>query len=108
MLFPDYLLLETIKSPYQELSFFRDPQNSETCFDLDSTVQIYTRYRPHYHEGSIHLPARFIAEVKWILFEGGDDSMILNDTFKHTWLKKVVGLELDQTVPRKYFKYFDS
>jgi len=108
MLFPDYLLLETIKSPYQELSFFRDPQNSETCFDLDSTVQICTSYRPHYHEGSVHLPARFIAEVKRILFVGGGDSMILHETLKYPSLEKVVGLELDQTVPRKCFKHFGS
>jgi len=106
--FQGYLMLETIKTQYQLLNFFRDPNNSDTCFDIEDTVQICTNYRPHYHEGSVQFAARFIPSVKRVLFVGGGDSMLLHEVLKYPSLEKVVGLELDQQVTRKCFKHFGS
>lgn len=92
----------------KEFSFFRNPVNSDTCFDIDDIVQICTSYRPHYHEGSVHFPARFTPNVERVLFVGGGDSMLLHEALKYPSLKKVVGLELDQTITRKCFKHFGS
>jgi len=74
--------------------------------DLEDTVQICSSYRPHYHEFSSHFAARFVDTVERVIFVGGGDSMMLHELLKYPSLQKVVGLELDQTVVRKSFKYF--
>ncbi|OEU17235.1 S-adenosyl-L-methionine-dependent methyltransferase, partial [Fragilariopsis cylindrus CCMP1102] len=74
--------------------------------DLEDTVQICSSYRPHYHEFSSHFAARFVDDIKRVVFVGGGDSMMLHEVLKYPSLEKVIGLELDQTVVRKSFKYF--
>jgi spermidine synthase len=76
--------------------------------DLEETLQICSSYRPHYHEFSSHFPARYINSVQRVVFIGGGDSMLLHEVLKYPSLELVVGLELDQVVTRKSFKYFHT
>lgn len=112
MMFPNYWMMEGLKTHYQVLNFAFRPgdENKEPdiCMDLEDTVQICSSYRPHYHEFSSHFAARFVDNVKRVVFVGGGDSMMLHEVLKYPSLEKVVGLELDQTVVRKSFKYFNT
>jgi hypothetical protein len=49
-----------------------------------------------------------VEDVRRIIFIGGGDSMLLYEALKYPNLELVVGLELDQTVTRKCFKYFNT
>jgi spermidine synthase len=49
-----------------------------------------------------------VEDVRRIIFIGGGDSMLLHEALKYPNLELVVGLELDQTVTRKCFKYFNT
>eukprot|EP00533_Pseudo-nitzschia_delicatissima_P009700 CAMPEP_0116103254 /NCGR_PEP_ID=MMETSP0327-20121206/13784_1 /TAXON_ID=44447 /ORGANISM="Pseudo-nitzschia delicatissima, Strain B596" /LENGTH=1264 /DNA_ID=CAMNT_0003595347 /DNA_START=128 /DNA_END=3922 /DNA_ORIENTATION=- len=108
MTFPDYWMMEGLKTHYQQLNFAFRASDGDICMDLEDTVQICSSYRPHYHEYSSHFAARFIDNVKRVVFVGGGDSMMLHEVLKYPSLEKVVGLELDQTVVRKSFKYFNT
>jgi hypothetical protein len=55
-----------------------------------------------------HAAARYVKNVRRIIFIGGGDSMLLHEALKYPNIEKVVGLELDQTVTRKSFKHFRS
>jgi spermidine synthase len=127
-------VLEEIRSPYQQMSFYKSPASlQDVALVLDgyelvclqkslalgsyphfshtykySTIQICASYRPHYHEPMVHYPARFIDTVKRVLFVGGGDSMLLHEALKYPSLELVVGLELDQAVTRASFKYFGT
>lgn len=65
-------------------------------------------YRPHYHEFFAHFPARYLPSIERVIFLGSGDAMLLHEILKYPSLKKVVGLELDQTVTRKSFKHFKT
>ncbi|KAG7339654.1 spermine/spermidine synthase domain containing protein [Nitzschia inconspicua] len=106
MYFPGYYALENLKTHYQVLNFAFRETDGDLCLDLEDTLQICSCYRPHYHEYSAHFAARFVNDVRRIIFIGGGDSMLLHESLKYPNLEKVVGLELDQTVTRKTFKYF--
>lgn len=108
MEFPGYKVLETTKSLYQKIAFFHDPVSKDTCFELDTVVQICGSYRAHYHEMVVHYTARFFDTVKRVLFVGGGDSMLLHEIVKYPSLELVVGLELDQQVTRGSFKHFGT
>ena len=103
-----YIELEDLTSLYQNISFFQDPNNKDTCLDLDDTVQICGSYRPHYHEVMVHYTARFLGNIRRVLFVGGGDSMLLHEILKYPSLELVVGLELDQKVTRYSFKHFGT
>ena len=97
------------KTPYQEMAFDINPtMDNDMCFDLDSVVQMCASYRPHYHEMFVHYPARFVPDVKRIIFIGGGDSMLLHEALKYPSLELVVGLELDQAVVRNSFRFFGT
>ena len=106
--FPDYDLVETVRSTYQLMSFQDRESPLDMCMDLDETLQICSSYRPHYHEFAAHFPARYIETVKRVIFVGGGDSMLLHEVLKYPSLELVVGLELDQVVTRKSFKFFNT
>jgi spermidine synthase/S-adenosylmethionine/arginine decarboxylase-like enzyme len=106
MFFPGYFSLEQLKTHYQVLNFAAREIDGDLCLDLEDTLQICSCYRPHYHEYSAHFASRFVEDVRRIIFIGGGDSMLLHESLKYPNLEKVVGLELDQTVTRKTFKYF--
>ncbi|GAX21114.1 hypothetical protein FisN_1Lh211 [Fistulifera solaris] len=108
MEFPKYKVLEVTKSLYQKIAFFHNPENKDTCFELDTVVQICGSYRAHYHEMVVHYTARFFDTVKRVLFVGGGDSMLLHEIIKYPSLELVVGLELDQQVTRGSFKHFGT
>jgi len=106
--FPGYKQLEVVKSAYQNIRFIQDPKNLDTCFSLDDTWQQCGSYRPHYHEMTTAYAARFIPEIKRVLWVGGGDSFLLHEILKYPSLEFVVGLELDQQVTRSAFKHFGS
>jgi spermidine synthase/S-adenosylmethionine/arginine decarboxylase-like enzyme len=106
--FPDYKTLENVKTFYQLMNFQERSDPPDVCMDLEDTLQICSSYRPHYHEFSAHFPARYIEEVRRVVFVGGGDSMLLHEVLKYPTLELVVGLELDQVVTRKSFKYFHT
>ena len=106
--FYNYEDLEKVKTNYQNLSFWQHPETLDVCMNLENTLQICSNYRPHYHEFFVHFPARYLESVKRVIFIGGGDSMLLHEVLKYPTLEKVVGLELDQQVTRKSFKYFKS
>jgi len=108
MNFEDYNEIEVIQSAYQKNTLFQNPDNKDTCFDLDNTVQICGSYRPHYHEMVVHLTARYFEKVKRVMFVGGGDSMLLHETVKYPSLELVVGLEIDQKVTRASYKHFGT
>lgn len=102
--------VDSTKSQYQTINFLLNSENTDTCMDLDDTVQICTSYRPHYHEYMVHQTARFLPKdsIKRVLFVGGGDSMLLHEALKYSSLELVVGLELDQKVTRGCFKHFGT
>ncbi|KAL3914815.1 MAG: hypothetical protein SGILL_005941 [Bacillariaceae sp.] len=130
MKFHDFYQLEVSKTSYQQMTFLEKPSTDDVCMDLDKIVQICANYRPQYHEYGkrmqmneakqqltlfscivhtvTHAAARYIKDVRRIIFIGGGDSMLLHEALKYPNLEKVVGLELDQTVTRKCFKYFKT
>mmetsp|Transcript_11670 Transcript_11670/g.24673 ORF Transcript_11670/g.24673 Transcript_11670/m.24673 type:complete len:1268 (-) Transcript_11670:237-4040(-) len=108
MRFSDFEDLEFLKTNYQNLNFMRKSGTDDTCMDLDNIVQICSNYRPQYHEFSAHAAGRFVKDVKRVIFIGGGDSMLLFEALKYPDLELVVGLEIDQTVVRKSFKYFHT
>eukprot|EP00522_Entomoneis_paludosa_P009895 CAMPEP_0172455196 /NCGR_PEP_ID=MMETSP1065-20121228/11940_1 /TAXON_ID=265537 /ORGANISM="Amphiprora paludosa, Strain CCMP125" /LENGTH=1595 /DNA_ID=CAMNT_0013207655 /DNA_START=24 /DNA_END=4811 /DNA_ORIENTATION=+ len=103
-----FKVLEQIQSPYQTITYLEDPFTKNMCFDLDNIYQICTSYRPHYHEYATIYAARFLPEVKRVLWVGGGDSMLLHEIIKFDSLELAIGLELDQKVTRNAFKYFGS
>jgi len=109
MVFPNHTnKLEKVKSPYQLMDLYQDPSDKDTCLELDKIVQICGSYRPHYHEMMVHYTARFIPDVKRIVWVGGGDSMLLHEIIKYPNLELALGLEIDQTVTRKSFKHFGT
>ncbi|KAG7368315.1 spermidine synthase [Nitzschia inconspicua] len=108
MKFTDFDDLEYVKTYYQEMTFTEKPSTDDICMDLDNIVQICSNYRPQYHEYVSHAAARFVKDVRRVIFIGGGDSMLLHEALKYPNLEKVVGLELDQTVVRKCFKHFKT
>lgn len=99
--FEMYDVTEELKTNYQQLNFAINPDNEDICMDIEDIIQICSCYRPQYHEYVVHAAARFVDEVKRVIFIGGGDSMILHEALKYPNLELVVGLELDQTVVRK-------
>jgi len=108
MMFHDYNHLESLQTNYQPVGFEYHEDMDDVCMDIDNIVQICSCYRPQYHEFVTHYAARFIDTVKRVLFVGGGDSMLLYEALKYPTLELVVGLELDQTIARKSFKYFQT
>jgi len=99
---------ERLKTNYQKLAFVERDEDYDICMNLETTLQICSSYRPHYHEYFVHFPARFLKKVERVIFIGGGDAMLLHEILKHETVEKVVGLELDQQVTRKSFKWFHS
>jgi len=109
MVFDGYNLSEEIQTPYQYLMFDSHPVTKDTCLTIEPTVQICDSYRPQYHEMAVHYTAKYLKEdLKRVVFVGGGDSMLLHEVLKYPSLELVVGLEIDQTVTRKSFKYFGT
>ena len=104
-----YEIVEKIKSPYQEMTFRVNPENKDTCFDLENVLQICDNYRPYYHELSVHNAARWLPNgIKRVLWVGGGDSMLLHEFLKYPSVELIVGLEIDQIVTRASFKHFGT
>ena len=55
--------LEEPKSLYQEVLFFDIP-DGDVCLEIDLTIQTCAKYRPHYHELVVDIPARYIDTVR--------------------------------------------
>jgi hypothetical protein len=108
MEFKDYEAIDTKKTNYQMMTFAIRPNEDDICMDLDDIVQICCNYRPQYHEYVVHAAARYVDTVRRVIFIGGGDSMLLHEALKYPTLELVVGLELDQVVARKSFKYFHT
>lgn len=108
MKFHDHEVVETLKTHYQNLNFAIHPGSRDVVMDLDNIVQISSNYRPQYHEYVTHAAGRFVKDVRRVIFIGGGDSMLLHETLKYPNLELVVGLELDQIVTRKCFKWFQT
>lgn len=96
------------QSLYQKMTFSNDLANNNTCFDLDHTVQICSDYRPQYHELQVQYAARFLEDIRRVIWVGGGDSMLLQEILKYPNLELGVGLELDQNVTRMSFKHFGT
>jgi len=100
--------LETVQTPYQTMELYHHPDTLDTCFQLDSVVQICGCYRPHYHEMVVHYTARFLPSIRRVVWVGGGDSMLLHEIVQYPHLELAVGLEIDQTVTRKSFRHFGT
>ena len=100
--------IDYFRSPYQTIRFMHNPITQDTCFMINNRFQSCASYRPHYHEIFVHYPARFLNEVKRVVFVGGGDSMLLHEILMYPSLELVVGLEIDQFVVRKSFQYFGT
>ena len=104
----DHLRVDFRETRYQDLAFLIEPTTRDVVMELDAVTQIASVYRPQYHEYAVHAAARFIDSVKRVIFIGGGDSMLLHEVLKYPDLELVVGLELDQMVTRKAFRYFST
>jgi len=96
--------VDVVTSGYQEVKYMFNAELDDTCLYLNNWLQTCSSFRPHYHEAFVHFPARFIEEVKRVVFIGGGDNMILHEILKYPSLELVVGMELDQQVVRSSFK----
>jgi S-adenosylmethionine/arginine decarboxylase-like enzyme len=56
----------------------------------------------------VHYVARYLDDIKRVLWVGGGDSMLLHEIIKYPSLELAVGLELDQQVTRSSFKHFGT
>lgn len=108
MKFRDYEDIEFVKTAYQAMTFVEKKETNDLCMDLDDIVQICANYRPQYHEYVTHAAARFVKDIRRVIFIGGGDSMLLHEVLKYPNVELIVGLELDQTVTRKCFKHFKT
>lgn len=106
--FGSYEILEVARTNYQEMKWQYRSEDNDTCLHLDNMLQICSSYRPHYHEFFVHLPARYVPSVRRVIFLGAGDAMLLHEILKYPNVEKVVGLELDQTITRKSFRYFKT
>jgi spermidine synthase len=100
--------IEALHSHYQKIDYVKDPKNDNVCFDISNIIQMCGSYRPHYHEMVVHYTARFLDNIKRVLWVGGGDSMLLHDILKYPSLEFVVGLEIDQVVTRLSFKHLGT
>jgi spermidine synthase len=96
--------IEELNSFYQKIDYWKDPKNDNVCFDIESIIQMCGSYRPHYHEMVVHYTARFLPDIRRVLWVGGGDSMLLHEIIKYPNLEFVVGLELDQMITRLSYK----
>lgn len=103
-----YEHIDDVESIYQKIDFWKDPSDDNVCFQIHHIVQICGSYRPHYHEMVVHFTARFLPEIRRVLWVGGGDSMLLHEIIKYPNLEFVVGLELDQVITRLSYKHFGS
>jgi len=106
--FPKHNEIDEIQSQYQHITFIQNPEDLDVCFSLESTWQQCGSYRPHYHEMVVHYAARYLPEIKRVLWVGGGDSMLLHEILKYPALEFAVGLELDQQVTRKAYQHFGA
>ena len=99
-----FVPVEETGSFYQSITFTHSEKLKDTCLYMDHYLHTCISWRSHYHEYLVHYAARYVNEVKRVLFIGGGDNMIVHEVLKYPSLELVVGLELDQTVVRKSFK----
>lgn len=91
-----YTMVEQEASKYQLLEFAYNYDTKDIAFWLDGVAQQLSTFRPHYHEVFVHYTARYIEDIKRVIWIGGGDSMLLNEFLKYPSLELAVGLELDQ------------
>lgn len=77
--FKGYVSLDQVESHYQFLEFDYHPKTNDIVFTLDGIIQQTTGFRPHYHEPFVHYTARYIDDVKRVMWIGGGDSMLLHE-----------------------------
>jgi spermidine synthase len=104
----EYQVIDRHRSHYQSMKVFYGRQEDDACLYMDNYLHTCASFRAHYHEVCVHYPARFIDQVKRVLYIGGGDSMVLHEVLKYPTLELVVGLELDQSVSRIAFKNFGA
>lgn len=100
--------IEKLRSFYQKIDYWKDPSNDNVCFDIENIIQMCGSYRPHYHEMVVHYTARFLPDIRRVLWVGGGDSMLLHEIIKYPNLEFVVGLELDQMITRLSYKHLGT
>ena len=66
--FYNFVDLEVVQTNYQKLTFMTRESDRDMCMNLESTLQICSNYRPHYHEFFVHYPARYLDSVKRVIF----------------------------------------
>lgn len=108
LLYARWEFVEEVQSLYQRLAFLDELEYNTMCLELDNIFQVCSDFRPHYHELQVHYPARFMEEIKRVVWIGGGDSMLLHEMLKYPSLELALGLELDQNVTRYSFKHFGS
>lgn len=104
----DFMALDSYMTNYQEVDVVYHEEEDDACLYLDGYLHTCASSRPHYHEVFVHYAARFVDQVKRVLFIGGGDSKVLHEVLKYPSLELVVGLELDQLVVRTSFKTFGT
>ena len=93
------------KSQYQELLVFRNPSFGNVMI-LDGCVMTSEKDEFFYHEQLVHVPMFSHENPENILIIGGGDGGTLREVLKHSMVKKVDMVEIDQmviTAAREYF-----
>lgn len=105
----EYALAKKFRTPNQKVEILLSEEEDDACLYLDGYLHTCASSRPHYHEVFVHYPARFLSQVKRVIFIGGGDSMVLHEVMKYNaTLELVVGLELDHSVVRSTFRHFGT
>jgi len=103
-----YEKIDEVNSQYQNIVFERNNETGDTCLWLSTWLHTCTSFRPHYHEAFVHYAARYVDQVKRVIFFGGGDGMILHEILKYPGLELVIGMELDQEVVRSSHKHLKT
>ncbi len=102
----DQILFEH-HTQHQHLVIFKNQQWG-TVMMLDGVVQTTEKDEFIYHEMMTHVPMFSHQEPKNILIIGGGDGGILREVLKHSSVKKVTQVEIDQAVIDMCIKYLPN
>jgi len=98
---------------YQEKSEFWDLvifENSRfgRILAMDGIIQLTEKDEFIYHEMMAHVPLLAHSDPKSVLIIGGGDGGLLREVLRHTYLEKVIQVEIDPTVIQLSRKYLPT
>lgn len=94
------------KSKYQMIDVYKNPFFGNILV-IDDDLQLTEHDESNYHEMISHVPLNYIPNAKRVLIIGGGDGGTLREVCKHSNVKEIYLIEIDEeviNVSKKYFK----